>query len=242
LVSNHIDLRDLPELRRERLCLRLHREVLEPAFPLSAELEDAGTWLELMSRNPPSPAPKLHIIAAIADDEAVLGGVVCEFYRSSHAGLVTYGAVAPGRRLTGVGRSLMEAALEALARDAGSWPAPVFGEVEDPARTPPEAIGSGIDLRERLRALSELGFAGTDLPYVQPALMPGKSPVDWLRFLIHRTSMPAGARCIPASRVHLFLDEYYRSLGADPATNDSFAAMVEWLDENPEVALQPLVP
>lgn len=237
-----VKLRDIPKPQRRLLCLRLYREVLQPAFPLTAELEDPETWLDLMSRNPPPPAPRLHVIAATDEDRVPIGGLVCEYYRESRAGLITYIAVAPDRRRSGVGRQLMEAALKVLGRDADTEDSPVFAEIEDPDRAPSEAAEAGIDLRARLQTLRKLGFAVTQLPYVQPSLAVGKPQVNWLRLAVHRASMPADAEYIPASRIRLFLDEFYRSLHADPRTNESFAAMAMWLDRHPKVALLPLDP
>ncbi len=236
-------LRDLPETDRRALCLRLYREIFQSAFPLSAELEDPGVWLDLMSKNPPPPAPRLHVIVCAADDEArvLIGGVIGEYYRESRAGLVTYIAVAPDRRRLGVGRQLMNAALNVLALDAGPGDFPVFAEVEIPERAPKTA-GGGIDLWARLRAIQRFGFAKTELPYVQPSLAPGKPPVDWLCLAVHRASIPAGAESISADRLRVFLDEFYRSLHADPRTDKAFALMRDWLDRHPNVTLLPIDP
>jgi hypothetical protein len=61
-----------------------------------------------------------------------------------------------------------------------------------------------------------------------------------LRLLVHRSSVPAGDNSVPADRVRRFLDEFYRSLDADPRTNDAFAVMMVWLNRHPNVTLYPI--
>lgn len=51
----------------------------------------------------------------------------------------------------------------------------VFGDTEDPRRAPPSS--SPDDPFTRIEVLEALGAIRIDIPYVQPALGPGKRPV-----------------------------------------------------------------
>lgn len=235
-----VALRDLDLACRSRLCRRLHAEVLVPAFPVAAELEEADVLLARLNGDPPPPEPRSHILVALDSAGEPVGGVVGEFYRGAQAGLVTYVAVAPGQRRSGLARRLTDGILGLLADEAASPRPPVFAEAEDPARAPAAAAAAGIDLRARLAALGRLGFAETGLPYVQPPLGVGKPPVRWLRFLVHRGSLAPGAHSLPAECIRRFLDEFYRALGSDPGSDGDFLAMSAWLDRHPLVTLKSL--
>jgi len=207
----------LPDAERERLCRLFYDTVYKDAFPIADEAEDPSVWLPLLRRIPPEPSPILHVALAIADDRrpdevdarSLLGGIVFEYFRRSKAALVTYICVRADVRKRGIGRFLLDYAVDHLRAHSAGVEVPLFAEAEDPDR---QEDGASRDIaRRRLPVLRKLGFREIPIRYRQPSLGPGKEPLDTLKFLLYA---PNGPATIGVSVVREFMREFYEGLDA----------------------------
>jgi GNAT superfamily N-acetyltransferase len=207
----------LSEEVRQRLCWRYYDQVYKAAFPVADEAEDPTVWLRLFAQRPAPPEPLLRILFAIADTDssqtidevALLGGIHVEYYRASRAALATYLCVAPHARRQGIARFLLKQAVAAVCQDAGSVSVPLFGEAEDPESWSDPSLRT--EARQRLVALSRLGFGEVPIRYRQPPLGSNKRFVDNLKFLLLSAG---GSASVKLSTLRAFMDEFYQALGA----------------------------
>ena len=217
MAMRAVDLSDkrLSAASRARLCWRYFEEVYQPAFPVADEAEDPSIWLPLIAHTPRIPHPVMRILIATRpraeggrDGSQILGGAHVEYFRKSKAALITYLCVRPDARGHGVGRFLLDHLLQKTRRLA-SMTVPVFAEAEDPDRG--GSVAFRRTARQRFSILRRLGFRALPIKYRQPALGPGKHPVNNLKLLLFTGGAPIG---IEASKVRAFLREFYGSLNA----------------------------
>jgi GNAT superfamily N-acetyltransferase len=220
----------LPDDVRQRVCLQYYDRIYKAAFPIADEAEDPNIWLRLMRERPPAPQPMLRILLAtpegrLPQDEssAILAGIHFEFYRNSGAALVTYLCVRPDMRRHGIAAFLLGRAVETMRSDAGSASAPLFAEAENPDSFSEPSIRGAAS--RRLAVLSRLGFREIPIRYRQPALAPGKRPVDHLKFLVWSAEGPAGVKL---STLRAFMREFYSALNAgEPDETRMFGGLRE---------------
>ena len=212
LVDLKTDVKD--DAERERLCHAFFNRVYSDAFPKADQAESPSVWLPLLRGIPAPPAPILHVIVAVdAGDTGthgdVFGGIAIEYFRASRVALATYLAVAPGARRLGLGRRLLDRAIEAVRTDNGGAPPLVFAEVERP-----EAQANEQDHRRataRLAIIAALGGQEVDAPYIQPALGAGQKPLDNLMLVLLQGA--GRARSVPSGTIKAFYSEFFASLG-----------------------------
>ncbi len=234
-----IELAGLDARERDGLLDRFATEVYTPAFPRREHREDPEVWRELLRAPAPPPRQLVNlIIARNKVDNAIVGGVVFEYYRGSHCGLVTYLVVAEKSRSHGLGHLLNQAALERLAKEAslrGDPPPPVFAETEDPALLKDEHERAV----ERLAILRRLGYRTCDLPYLQPSLEGRDPPPRELQLCAAERTLDAGSR-LAGARLARFLTEFYASLsGTSPASVTALTAMLDWIAKHDPVVFHP---
>ncbi len=218
------DLADLTSAERHRRLDAFVRDIYRPSFPRDEHRDDPAVWRELLDERPPPPSPLFTILLALRD-EAVAGGIVLEYFRQSRSGLITYIAVAPQERGHGLGKLLLQSAVDALthlAANAGHPPPPVFAETEDPRVLPDHALEAG----RRQQVLAALGFLTCDLPYLQPPLRQGESPSRGLQLCAMASTLD-GESSVPSSRVKSFLQDFYASL--PPGASEALESMETWL-------------
>lgn len=224
-----LDLREhaRPDLLAAFVALYTH------TFTDASEREDPVQWPPRLYGDLPAPQPRMHLLVAVADATGhpqLLGGIAFEYYRESRCGLLTYLVTDPAHRRRGLGRRLIQRAIELLHQDVREYATVlrgVFAETEDPERV--DAHGSAISPRERLAALAKLGAHRIDIPYVQPALEGGSGRCRHLLLLAlyPQTDSIAGAA------VRDFLHEFYRALGVDqPELDDDYRDMTRSLAES----------
>jgi GNAT superfamily N-acetyltransferase len=236
-----VDLRGADGTRRHLLqsFIALYNET----FTAPSEREDPAQWEERLVSDLTPPQPRTHLLAAVRKGrtgaEELAGGLIFEYYRTSGCGLLTYLVVTPPNRRLGLGRALVQKALEILRSDAmceGRELAAVFAETENPELT--WEGGRAMPPRERLGVLAALGARRVMIPYVQPPLIGGGGSARHLLLVAFPHSGHL-APVLPADVVRNFLHEFNRALGIDnPAQDPDFQAQCESLRVDPP--LQPL--
>ncbi len=207
LIDLRSDVRE-PAARRA-LCGDFFERVYRPAFPRRDETESPDDWLPLLDNDPPPPSPILHVIVARRGDESV-AGVLIEYYRASRSALVTYIAVAPSARQSGLARRLLLDAIARVTADNGGVRPPIFAEVERPeAQTD---AGEHRIAERRATIIAALGGRRIGLSYIQPRLGPDKQPVQDL-MLVLLTPDQAPPQSLPTESIRTFLVEFFDSLG-----------------------------
>jgi GNAT superfamily N-acetyltransferase len=238
-----LELIDLRERHDEELLAALYRELFIPNFPDPDEGEDPSIWAPLLWGEPDPAQPVLHALVAGRDlvnpsGRDLMGVLLCEFYRRSSCGLLSYLAVRPGLRGRGLARWLVESAvgtLRAEARSGGQDLRAMFGEVHDPAKVDPSQ--DAFDPTSRLEVMEKLGARLVPVSYVQPELRPGLRRSDRLLLVVFPVDGPV--RSLPAETVRDFLRDLYGALGVrDPDGDPDYARMSGQLE--PTVSLRAL--
>ncbi|WP_051208565.1 GNAT family N-acetyltransferase [Propionicicella superfundia] len=196
---------------------RAYDRVLVPTFP-AAELGPYET-LEPHWRSGRSLA-----WAALSDDEEVLGVAVCDRYAESSTALLTYLALAPGRRGGGVGGALYRHAVDATIQ--GDDVDLLVGEFEHPALH--GGSESGGDPVARLRFYDRHGARGLALPYFQPGIAGQPRVPGFILGVLAVRPRLAGPDGVAGPTVHAFLTENLRvhegAVADDPAARRLLAA------------------
>ena len=241
-----LEIVDLRTTGDAELLDELYERVYLPAFPIPEERTDAAVWKNALWGGQPRPGDALvnFLVAgrnlSRPESRAIFGFIAFEFFRRSRCGLLSWLAVAPERRRSGLGGLLVQKAIDALRADAqrgGGDLAAVFAEVNDPAKVDPQI--DSIPPAERLRFMVRLGAKRVPVPYVQPALVPGQRRCYTL-MLIALPGCGEELSTLSSSLVRAFLHDLYVSLDVRaPDSDPDFRAMVDALPEG-EVALVPL--
>lgn len=189
---------------------RAYRDVLAPTFPpseLGPESMIVSGWESGRSR------------AWIAtEDESVLGVAMRDELIGTRTALLTYLALAPGRRGGGIGSALYEQVVAAAAEDSAVDL--LLGEFEHPAVH--AGSDAGGDPLARLRFYERHGATGLALPYFQPGIA-GSPRVPG--FILGALAVAEGVRRpggVDAAPLRQFLDANLRGnegvVADDPAT------------------------
>lgn len=213
LVDLRTEVADAAE--RTRLCEAFFTNVYKDAFPKADQIETPDTWLPLLNADAPLPAPLLHLIVArrqtgVEAADAVVAGLVVEYFRGSRVALVTYIAVAPDYRRQGLGGRLLAKAIGKVSEDNGGIGPLMLAEVERPEAQNSEADRRSADAR--LSVIAALGGKRLDFAYIQPKLSVHQNAVTDL-MLVVLASGDAAASGVPASTIRDFLEEFFGSLG-----------------------------
>lgn len=212
--------------------IRLYLE----AFPDPNEREaPAELARRVLARGPRERGPLTHLLVVRRESSGtrgpeVLGGVVCEYYSPPSCGLLAYIAVARSYRRRGLARRLLHEAARTLEQEVnqqGHVLRAMFAEAHDPRKVPASA---DIMLpADRMSALARLGAKWIDIPYVQPAIAPGKQRVRDLLLLVFPALTGLGMR-VPTGVVRAFLRQYFRTCGvADLDTDPDLQRMTKSL-------------
>lgn len=190
----------------------LYRDVFEPSFHPD-ELCGLETLRALLDME------RGDCWVTLGADGQVLGGLLGEWDPEPGVMLLSWIATRPGRRGTGVGAPMLEAAL-------ASWkakfdPCVILSEVEDPAHHP--ADDAHGDPTARLAFYARRGARVLDLPYFQAALGPGQSRVDDLfLLLLHAHPKFAGLEpdTLDGAVMRAYIELYQKvcegAIGTDP--------------------------
>lgn len=143
-------------------------------------------------------------VRLVLDGDEIVGGITFERYPRSQVGLVTYMVVAPSARERGLGRQLLNEAVNDLYADGARL---VVGEVNDPRV-------HGAAARPRLERFLRWGAQRIDIEYVQPSLGEGLEPDTGLCLI----ALPP-VRPFTLDIVETFLHEFRAALGCGVDTD-----------------------
>ncbi len=163
---------------------------------------------------------KTMALAARMADGAMAGGAVADFFPRSSVLLLSYIAVLPAGRGSGIGSILMNGVTE--AGNAHYAPALMVMEVEDPQHH--SADPSLGDPEARVRFYERLGARTLPVPYFQPSLGAGRERVRNLLLMVFGGSgMPSGAGRVDGTVVEAFLTEFLEHYEGPPRADDAEA-------------------
>ena len=226
--------RDLDVDRDDDLVDRLYRDVLAVSFS-SDELDDAEVFAQ-GTREGGTLAS-----VALGADGSVLGGVVGEVFADERVLLLAYLAVRPNVRSRGIGTRLME-------HVAPRWYTRpdvllAVAEVHDPR---PWANVDGEDPLARLRLYERMGARVLGVPFVQPALGPGRARVPGFLLLAFHVDpslelQDEGGSAIGSEIVSRFVRRYYEIAEGEPDPADSeLNALLARIEERAAIPLLPI--
>ncbi|GAB2960550.1 hypothetical protein GCM10027280_56750 [Micromonospora polyrhachis] len=202
---------------------RIYTEVLEPAFP-----PDELVSLEGLRRGVASGTTQ--VSAVLADDGQILGAAVGDWSRATRVMLLSYLAVTPAGRGTGIGTRLLTTLVERWRERY--QPCLILAEVEHPGHhAGNHAHGDPV---ARLRFYGRHGARVLALPYFQPALAPGLARVPGMLLLAlwadPEFAGTGGGDTVDPSRLRAFLTEYLQESEGRVATDSQTVALWRALD------------
>jgi GNAT superfamily N-acetyltransferase len=212
----------------DMLAQRFYREVLLASFG-SDELDDFDRFRRGLLAG--AEVPTLATVAVGGGSE-ILGGIVGEIYASAETLLLAYLAVRPDIRARGIGTALVRHAVPRWRKRPDVHLA--VAEVHDPRRW----LGSGDAAEERLRFFEQVGARVLGVPFIQPALEPGRARVPGFLLLV----FDADVGCeVSASRVARFVLNYYAvAEGAEPPFDPQLAELLALVEQRPKIPVYPI--
>ncbi len=219
-----MDIIDLRETRDRQLLEQVYRELYLACFTDPDEQEDLEQYCDrLFGPQKPQPQPVTHFLVAGEQlnnpaARVLEGMMIFELYRESSCGLLTYLAVAPHTRGRGLGRKLLQAAIDILSNECEGGLQAIFAETHNPEMI--DADDDTMSPHARIEIMRRLGARHIPVTYVQPELRPGDGR-SYKLLLITFPIHPSQPHIVPTDVLLGFLDEFYRALGVAAPQNDT---------------------
>ena len=175
-----------------RLFRAFYDDIYAPAFPNPDESETFESFCDMIVAGG-ADSPYVQALLFYQADEP-LGGVIFDYFAGIRALTVEFIVVAEEHRGRGVASAILDYAIE-YVRSRGNPVDWLFIEIERPA-----CVKNGD--YAYLRFWKKHGMRAVDFAYIQPALGPGKRPVDTLLLCARG---PSGANEIETARLKEFL-------------------------------------
>jgi GNAT superfamily N-acetyltransferase len=239
-----VEIVDLRDRRDEELLQQVYDELYLPSFPDPDEREDMSVWKPLLwgERRDGEGVLFRALVAATDLEERekrrIAGLAFFELYPKSCSGLLSYLAVGPDFRRTGLARALVAIALDTLKADAARLGRPltaVYAEIHDPEQVSERT--DSMDPAERVSFFAKLNSRRVPIQYVQPPLRPGAGRARKLHLIVVPTERDQ--RRLHGEDVAAFLRDLYGELVEHPEADRDLRRMEEDLHGDP-VELEPL--
>jgi GNAT superfamily N-acetyltransferase len=228
---------DLRHHQDRTLLNKVYTELYETAFTDPSEVETQEQYAtRLWETQLPPPQPITHFLVAGTNllDESnrqVDGFLICESYRESLCGLMTFIVTHERARGKGLARKLMSYGRSQLNADMHHWSDQKFGlqALFAEMHNPRQFFGSDIiDPNLRLQIMNKLGANWVPIRYIQPELQPGAPRSHHLLMTAFPTADINVPIEIPAVVVKNFLFEFYRALGVkQPEADNDYQSILE---------------
>jgi len=228
------------------LLEEVYNSLMIPNFgQLESELEPLEVWYNQFESDPVEQSYIMHVIFAIPLREPppgqlpdIIGGVCCEYYPASNCGLMTYIAVSPTAKKTGVSRLLVTSVLDTLTSTSRKHGHPegcaaIFLETNTDTVNPAHDV---MVPRTRRLILHRLGFRVLKFTYVQPRLSDEQEKCHDLYLSVHESylrDMDSDKKGLASEVLLGFLHEFYIIYQSETAVRDDpdFVKAKSWLLE-----------
>jgi GNAT superfamily N-acetyltransferase len=223
-------IRDLDVDPDEELVDRLYHDLLAVSFSAD-ELDEAHAFADGVRRG------GTLVSVALGRDGAVLGGVVGEIFEREGVLVLAYLVVRPDLQGRGIGTMLMEHVTRWYARPDVRL---AVAEVHDPRRW--SSVEGGAPLG-RLRLFGRLGARVLGVPFVQPALGPGRARVPGFLLLVFHVDESVeieqdGVSAVSSELVAGFVRSYYdQAEGARASDDAQLDGLLEAIEERSTIPL-----
>lgn len=229
-MESYPEIIDLRQHKDCELLTKVYTDLYEKAFTDPSEVETLDQYVtRLWNPQIPPPQPVTHFLVAGTNlldvsSPQVDGFLICESYRESLCGLMTFVVIDERARGKGLARKLISYARKQLNADMRHYTdqrlglQALFAEMHDPRQFFGEDI---IDPNLRLQIMRKLGAHWLPIHYVQPELQPGAPRSRHLLMAAFPTSDQTCSIEMPAKIVQTFLFEFYRALGVEQPEKDN---------------------
>jgi len=261
-IGNDWEMKDLRYKYDEDLFMRFY-QLIEANFPLEEEREQIETWRQALADNNItntflSPA-ETHILIPLSrtfsDHSTIGGGLVFEYHPKTNCGMLTYLVVDEVCRGQGMGRKLVEKAVQILNETAkqrghSNGCNGVFLETNSPSKF--DIQNDVMSPRDRQIVYIKLGFQIVDINYIAPPLGPHKTKMDFLTLMVLITpQIPLSPKprtkekeyYLPSTILKSFLwglwqQSYERKYLPCPPNNDAdYQNLIHEIDETKDIPL-----
>jgi hypothetical protein len=235
-MNSSFEVIDLRQYRNPKLLEKVYVDLYEKAFTDPSEVESLDQYAtRLWSPQLPPPQPMTHFFVAGTElldpsRRKVDGFLICESYRESLCGLITFVVIEEHSRGKGLAKKMIGHGREQLNIDMLNFTQELkglqalFAEMHNPR----EFFGADIiDPNMRLQIMRKLGAHWVPIRYVQPELQPGAPRSHHLFMTAFPVSEAGGCVELYSEVVHSFLYEFYQALGVEnPDIDTDYLSMV----------------
>lgn len=171
-----------------------------------------------------------HDIILAYQDNQLVGGIVYDWFKNSHCGLIEYIVVDARYRGMRIAQRLTAKALASMTHYSGKHGLNAcFIEIEDPEKMEGLNAQAAIDNYRRLQLWSNTKFNRLDFNYIQPALAEGLNKLDNLMLAVN--TLKSNSEYIDGEILKSFLIDFNTICNRIEDINDPDIGVKEMLDE-----------
>ncbi len=224
------------------LLLEYEQKIFINAFPDPDERESFVEDIIPRIEDSENTLLRTYCTIAVDDTNAIVGGLVADWYPGCGALELIYIAVDPSRRKEKIGKKILNNGIELIQKaleEKQETVKAIFLEVDIPT-TVMEAANS-MNPIDRLKVWDAWGAKRIPINYTQPPLSKGKQPVSNLMLMCltgHGTQIEES---IPADTLKDFLFDFYKGLDAEGSEYlEQMCEDIDIITEDNEVEIFPL--
>ena len=224
------------------LLLEYEQKIFINAFPDPDERESFVEDIIPRIEDSENTLLRTYCTIAVDDTNAIVGGLVADWYPGCGSLELIYIAVDPSRRKEKIGKKILNNGIELIQKaleEKQETVKAIFLEVDIPT-TVMEAANS-MNPIDRLKVWDAWGAKRIPINYTQPPLSKGKQPVSNLMLMCltgHGTQIEES---IPADTLKDFLFDFYKGLDAEGSEYlEQMCEDIDIITEDNEVEIFPL--